>query len=336
MAVNKNALIRFQTLDKCFRNNGRKYFIADLLNECNKALFEIDENNSGISIRQLYDDIRYMESEQGWAIPLEHIKESKKVYFRYSDLNFSINNQKISEIEIEQLKSALLVLSKFEGIPQFDWVADISKKLDNALKLGMASKAIISFDSNIYVKGIEYISDLFNAVLYKKVLKITYKSFKSVISHEFIIHPYHIKQYSNRWFLLGLNEAFNDLSTLALDRIEKIEEYQSKHIENTIDFEEYFEDVIGVTIYTNRKTEKIQLLFDEELAPYIITKPIHGSQRKLKFDKNGLLIEIEVIPNYELERLILSYGENIKIISPESLVQRIKNRLEDTLQKYSN
>jgi predicted DNA-binding transcriptional regulator YafY len=275
-----------------------------------------------------------LESEQGWAIPLEHLKEGKKVYFRYSDLDFSINNQKISELEIEQLKSALLVLSKFEGIPQFDWVAEVTDKLDKALKIGNSSKTIISFDNNRYVKGIEYIGDLFNAVLYNKVLLISYKSFKSEISHEFTIHPYHIKQFSNRWFLFGHNEAFNDLSTLALDRIEKIEELQSEFIPSEIDFETYFEDVIGVTVYPNVKTQKIQLLFNENMAPYIITKPIHGSQRKLQFDKNGLLIEIDVIPNFELEQLILSHGENVKIISPESLKSKIKKRLELTFQNY--
>ena len=88
MAVNKNALIRYQALDRCFRNSGRMYFWEDLLEECNKALMDFDPNSEGIQRRQLFDDIRFMESEQGWLIPLGRIQYSRKVYYRYEDFKW--------------------------------------------------------------------------------------------------------------------------------------------------------------------------------------------------------------------------------------------------------
>lgn len=334
MAITKNVLIRYHVLDKCFRNPGRKYYIDDLLEECNKAMIELDPSSSGIGKRQLYVDIRFMESEQGWSIPLERYEDGKRVYMRYSDLNFSIFNQQISEVDVEQLKSALLVLSKFDGIPQFEWVNEITEKLDKALQIGKASNSIISFDNNKYVKGIEYIGELFNAVLYKKVLKITYKSFKSAVALEFIIHPYHIKQYNTRWFVFGWNENFNDISNLALDRIKEIEEIKGNYIESDINFEEYFDDIIGVTFNENEKIETIKLMFTPDLAPYILTKPLHGSQKKKKFDDKGLIIHLELIPNYELERLILSFGERAEVLEPISLKNRIAARLKQNLEIY--
>ena len=132
MPNNKNALIRYQALDRCFRNPGRRYYWENLLEACNKALLDFDPASDGIQRRQLLDDIRFMESEQGWSIPLERHKEGKRVFYRYDDLKFSINNQPINETEAHQLKSALLVLSRFKGLPQFEWINEIIPKFEQS------------------------------------------------------------------------------------------------------------------------------------------------------------------------------------------------------------
>ncbi len=335
MGITKNAIIRYQTLDRCFRNPGRRYSIEDLLEACNNALYDFDSKSEGIKKRQLYDDIRFMESPQGFDISLERIKEGRNVYFRYEDLNFSINNQPINELEAEQLKSAMLVLSRFKGLPQFEWVNEIIPKLDQSFKLSNQSQEIISFDSNEFLKGAEYISPLFNAILYSKTLKITYQSFKSVDSQTITFHPYHLKQYNNRWFLFGKNNNYNNLTNLALDRIQNITETNQEFIPNTtINFQEYFDDFIGVSKTENVELTKIILLAKPGLAPYIKTKPIHGSQRKITDDEKGYIFSIEVITNYELEKLILSFGEDLRIVEPEGFKQQIKNRITNNLNNY--
>ncbi|MEA4936559.1 MAG: hypothetical protein VB102_07955 [Paludibacter sp.] len=98
MATNKHATIRYQALDKCFRNPGRRYYIDDLIDACNHAIYEFAGIEDGVKRRQVLDDIRYMESEQGWSISLEHIKDGKKVYYRHEDMSFSINNQPLNEM----------------------------------------------------------------------------------------------------------------------------------------------------------------------------------------------------------------------------------------------
>ncbi len=337
MPTNKYAIIRYQTLDKCFRNPGRSYYLEDLLEEVNSALLDYNPESEGIKRRQLFADIQFMESENGWSIPLLKIADGKKKYYRYDDMKFSINNSRMNEMESEQIKSALLVLSRFKGMPQFEWVNELIPKLEQSFGFIRSDKNIISFDANIYLKGIGYIGELFNAILYKKVLNIQYKSFKADATHEFEIHPYYLKQYNNRWFLFGYNSTVNLLSNLALDRIECIEELQKDYIENTgIDFQEYFEDIIGVSRSENDEPIELKLHFSPEQAPYILTKPIHGSQKKKKFDENGLLITIDVIPNYELEKLILSFGESVEVISPESFRNQISNKLRIALNKYES
>ncbi|TXI67625.1 MAG: WYL domain-containing protein, partial [Flavobacterium sp.] len=99
MATNKHAQIRYNTLDKCFRNPGKRFAIEDLVAACNEAIYEFTGKEEEIKKRQLYDDIRFMESEQGWSIELEKTKDGRKVFYRYEDPNFSISNKPLNETE---------------------------------------------------------------------------------------------------------------------------------------------------------------------------------------------------------------------------------------------
>ncbi len=328
MATNKHAQIRYNTLDKCFRNPGRQYTLEDLLDECNQAIYNFDPNSEGIKRRQLYDDLRYMESEQGWNIELaEGLKQGRKRVYRYADTRFSISNQPLNEADANQLKAAMITLSRFKGLPQFDWVEELSVRLDDSFNLTKNTKEIISFEENEFLKGKELISQLYNAIHYKKVLKIEYKNFKSEESQVFILHPYYLKQYNNRWFLFGQDERFETLTNLALDRIKNIEETELPYIESNIDFEEYFEDVIGVSV-NNEPAQKILLKVSNNSINYIKTKPLHGSQKIKEKQTEYTIIELHLIPNYELQSLILSFGENIEVLDPEGLRNSIKKSIK--------
>jgi predicted DNA-binding transcriptional regulator YafY len=329
MATNKNALIRYKVLDNCFRNTGKQYFIEDLIIECEKALDEIDNNSSGISRRQIFDDISFMESKEGWSIELEKKRVGKKVFYRYVEKKFSINNMPLTEIEINQLYSAMNVLSQFKGMPQFDWIHELLPKLKQGISNEQNDSIIIDFDSNEYLKGIDNLGILYNGIFYKKVLKITYQPFENEEPFDLIIHPYYLKQYNNRWFLFGLYEENNKYDwNLALDRIVDIQETRKKYSENKIiDWSEYFEDIIGVTKPIGAYVEKITLHFYGKTSKYIESKPIHGSQKSKWINKDLLEVNLQLIINYEFERFLLSYADNVKVISPSILAESIKNRL---------
>jgi predicted DNA-binding transcriptional regulator YafY len=335
VATNKHAVIRYQTLDKCFSNPGRKYFIEDLVDACCNAIYDFTGSDSGVKRRQILEDIKFMESTQGWNIPLERKREGHRIYFRYDDKNFSINNQPLNETEENQLKEALLTLSRFKGMPQFEWVDEISARLDSGLGLSHSNQKIIEFDQNNYLKGLEHITPIYNAILYKKPLSIEYKSFKQDYVQSIILHPYFLKQYNNRWYVFGKNDASDYILNLALDRITSIGESKKKFIPNkSIDFNEYFEDIIGVTITNDGKIEHIVLKVSNSLYPYIQTKPIHGSQKLKEQGPTHSLVSLDLIPNYELESLILFYGEGMEVIEPKSLREKIKKRIEMVNNNY--
>ena len=332
MSTNKHAIIRYQTLDKCFRNVGRNYAIEDLVVECNKSIYEYTGKEEGIKKRQLYDDIRFMESEQGWSIELKKVKDGRTVFYKYEDSNFSISNQPLNETEANQLREALLTLDRFKGLPQYNWINEINARLESTFNLKQKNETIISFEQNEYLKGLEFIPILYNAILYKKVLSINYKSFNSDEEIAIVVSSYYLKQYNMRWFLFGKSDKYKTISNLALDRIEKITSSNEDYIKSNIDFNDYFEDVIGVTIPAD-KIEDIVLKVDKTLISYITTKPLHGSQ-KIKEIGNNFEVHLKLIPNYELETLILSFGEKIQVLQPITLVEKINDRIKKMKNNY--
>ena len=335
MPSNKNAQTRYHVLDKCFANPMKKYFIEDLVEACNEKLLEIDPNSNGIKRRQLLEDIKYMESDEGWSAPIAHCPDGKRIYYRYSDPKFSIDNQPLNKAELEEIKSAMQILSRFKGMPQFEWVNELVPKMQQTFLLEKENQTIISFDNNQYLKGIEYLGRLFQAILYKKTLRIEYQSYKSDTAKSNQVHPYYLKQFNNRWFLLGLSDSWNTLSTFALDRIIIIDDSEVPYVSNTdYDFDEYFEDIIGVTRHENARLQLIKLRFDPQMAPYVLSKPVHGSQKVVLNNESGLIVSIEVIPNYELETLILSYGDRVKVLEPESFQKVITGRLGKGFNLY--
>ena len=334
MSTNKNATIRYQALDRCFRNPGRKYYIDDLIEACNEALLDIDPNSTGVKRRQIYDDIKFMKDSKGFDAPIESIKDGRKAFYRYSDLNFSINSQPLNEQEAQQLKESLLTLSRFKGMPQFEWVEEMKARLEQSFHL-KSEDNILSFEENPFLTGREYIGEIYNAIVNQRVLKIAYKPFKADKEMVFEIHPYHLKQFNNRWFLFGLNNEYQNITNLALDRIQSITESKTNYIPNTdIDFNAYFEDIIGVSVDGNKEPEKVVLKIDAEQLPYIISKPIHGSQKVRRNSEGEALIELELQLNYELESLLLSFGEKIEVLKPEVLRTSISIRIKKLTQKY--
>jgi predicted DNA-binding transcriptional regulator YafY len=328
MATTKHALIRYQVLDRCFRNTGRMYFWEDLLEECSRALMEYDPESAGIQRRQLFDDIQFMESEAGWSIPLGRFRHSRKVFYRYEDLSFSINNGALSDSEIERIKSAVQVFSRFSGTPQFEWVNEMIPLLESKFGLINRKKEVISFESNVDLKGVHFLTPLFNAIINERVLRIKYKDFKSLDPYEILFHPHYLKQFNNRWFVLGLNADKHVHGwNLAIDRIELVSETVDQYEPSEIDWEEYFFDLVGVTRPEGIDLQEIVLQFVPEVAPYVVTKPIHPSQKHRDIPE-GLEVKIKVVPNFELERLILSFGEQVKVISPTGFKIRISERLK--------
>ena len=335
MATNKHAQIRYQALDRCFAKRGTKYFWEDLLEACNQALEDYEGGGKGISRRQLFEDIKYMESDQGWAIPLERHKEDKRVWYRYADPEFSINKRPLNEDEADKLKEALLTLSRFKGMPQFAWVDELTARLESGFGLKQGAERIIEFEENPYLKGSEHTSTLFQAILGRQVLEVSYQGFKQAKPGMLRFHVYYLKQYNNRWFVFGWDDEGDRLTNMALDRIQDIRAVKGKYRTNkSIDFADHFEDVVGVTVPVT-ETVLVTLLIAPTRWPYLQTKPLHGSQKVVAVDAKGATITLHVKMNNELQALLLSYGEDIQVLKPALLRKTMKDRASIMHEHYA-
>ena len=267
---------------------------------------------------------------------MAELKEIKKKIYRYEDLDFSINKAPLNELELQQFQSAIQVLSQFEGMPQFDGIQAIVAKLKTNLKTDSNSTPFIGFDSNQDLKGIEYFSQLYHAVQHQTPLKITYQDFNSPKPYTFIFHPYYLKEYNNRWFLFGMHAESGKMDwNVAIDRIVAVENSNVPFYANDeIDWQDYFSDMIGVSKPENAAIETIILHFNQQTGKYMENKSIHETQKHRWIDDWTFEVQIKVVLNYELERLILSYGESVTVIEPQHLIETIKERLQKSLKLY--
>ena len=332
LASNKHAQIRYKVLDDCFSNFRRKFYFDDLLEKCNDALRELyGDDHTGIKTRTLRADISYIRDRAGKAgVEVDVMDDGNGHYYRYSEPDFSIFKRGLGEEDLAQLKETILMLQRFKGTPNFDWMSELVVKLEDKLDLRGFSKSVVGYDEIKSYTGLDWFQELFDAIINKAVLHIQYRTFSDV-TYDWTIHPYYLKEYNNRWFLFGLNEEQNTIYNIPLDRIWDLEQVHREYIPSDIDFESYLDDVVGVSVYPADK-ETIRLQFSEHRFPYVTTKAIHQSQCIV--DSENRIIEIVVIPNKELESLILSFGKDVEVLSPASFRERIKNVIRETYQNY--
>ena len=333
MPKSKNADVRIKVIDRCLSDKNRKYTTAEMMELCNKELEDrgFDPISSTNSIR---NDRNQIEKNYPDAL-IEEIREGKNIYYHYADPNFSIFSPPLKSDEVAQLTQMLGILKRFKGMPQFDWLADVTERLGASLKINVASAdEIVGFDENLDLKGIEHFTPLFNAIIDKRPLQLTYKSFRQEEKSKIIVHPYYLKQYNKRWFLIAWNAEMNFLANYALDRILAIKEAKVPFLPTDIDFFEYFDDMIGVSKDSRTELQKVKLWVSAAQWPYTKTKPLHGTQHTVKVGEDGTIITIEVYLNYELEQLLLSFGEKVKVLEPLDLKERIKHRLSEAANNY--
>ncbi|WP_296317612.1 helix-turn-helix transcriptional regulator [Winogradskyella sp. UBA3174] len=333
MATNRHAQIRYTLLDRCFSNFNRLYDYDGLLEEVNSVLYDL--GTEGIKLRQIQYDIEHMKSDSGWAIDLdEDLKLVRKKAFRYKNKSFSISNHPLNVNDSEQLETTIAILSRYKNRAEFSWLEELIPRMKQGFDLvAKGENGAISYQENIYLKGREFIGIIFNLILKRKKTRLIYEPYGKP-QQETIICPYHLKQYNNRWFLFCYNEEYKSISNYPLDRIINIEELADSFKSSTINWVDYFDDIIGVTKPEERNLEKILLKFSVQRINYVLTKPLHGTQKPGKADEDERTLTIEVIPNNELYQLLLSFGSDLEVIAPPGVREEMAERIKDMNNNY--
>jgi predicted DNA-binding transcriptional regulator YafY len=328
MPVNRNALIRYRTIDKCLQNRRRKWTIEDLIEACNSALYEYEGMDTSISLRTIRLDLNAMRSDSlGYNAPI--IVVNKK-YYTYEDAEYSIAISPLTQQDLGILQEVSHLLRQFKGFSHFNEVSEMVNKLEDKIYSEQNQQAsVIDFEKNDLLTGIEWLDILYKAIVNKTTLLLTYQSFKARQASDIIFYPYLLKEYRNRWFILGMKKQGKEIMTLALDRIQKITLQDKELFVQHKNFEPqtYFDHIIGVTRNYAEHPTSIVFWASALHAPYIKTKPIHPSQKVVEEVKGGTHFCIEVIPNFELERELIGFGEGIKILSPNTMIRQMKRKV---------
>ena len=335
MPTNRNALIRYKTLDLCLQNRQRKWTLQDLIDAVSDALYEY-EGIDYVSKRTIQGDIQIMRSDKlGYNAPIIVVERK---YYTYEDPDYSITNMPLSAIDLERLAESAAFLKQFSGFSHFQELSGMVQKLEDHIYSKTSQNApIIDFEKNENLKGLSHLDFLYQAIKHKKVLEIQYKSFKARASNTIIFHGYLLKEFNNRWFLVGINEKSKSMMTLALDRIISVKWATNvRYLENkSFNPSTYYEHVVGVTV-VNSNVETVSIFIDKYNAPYVITKPLHHSQKVVEQNSKGIIIEVNVIINFEFERLILGFGPTMEVLAPRRFRRRIKKFHKKAYENYIN
>lgn len=331
MGLNKNALIRYKTIDRCLQNRYRQWTLEDLITECSDALYEYENRRVNVSKRTIQLDIQMMRSDKlGYNAPI--IVYDKK-YYTYENTDYSITNIPLNETDMQVLSETVEMLKQFKDFSLFSELGGIIQRLEDKVYTEKTHQSpIIHLDKNEKLKGLEHLDVLYQAILKKMVLVITYQSFKAPKPNQMIFHPFILKEFNNRWFLVGRTFENNTVLTLALDRIITIDfDTSVPYLTNNFDGDLYYKDVVGVTVSKSRAV-RVQFWVDKLNAPYVITKPFHRSQRIIEHTEDGVIFNIFVQVNFELERMILGFGDSIEVLKPK----RLRNRIHQKLKKANS
>lgn len=335
MATNKNALIRYRAIDKCLQNTARKWTLDNLIEACSAALYEYEGKDASVSKRTVQLDIQTMRSNKlGYSAPIE-VYEKK--YYKYAVPNFSITNIPLTEMDLDILSESMEMLRQFKDVSLFSELNGVIQKLeDKIFRESKDQSPIIHLDKNEELLGLEHLDVIYQAILKKVVLVISYQSFKAKGPSDILFTAYILKEYNNRWFVVGLKDGSDKIMTLALDRISSISyDIEAPYIKKKFDANNYYKDTIGVTVLRDSDLINIELRVDKENAPYVMTKPFHPSQElKGDYPDGAILISLYVHHNFELERMILGFGPSVTVLKPRRLKQRIKKKIEKAYSNY--
>lgn len=335
MPVNRNALIRYRIIDQCLQNRFKKWTLDDLIEACSDAIYEYQGIDTGVSRRTVQSDIEMMRSNKlGYEAPIVVVD---KKYYTYSDKNYSITNIPLNQQDMQVLSEVSGLLKQFKGFNHFTDLNEMVSKLEDKIySQNTQNTPVIDFEKNEHLKGLEWIEVIRKAIVSKKTICITYQSFKAREASTFCFSGYLLKEYRNRWFVLGMQHKRNGrVMNLALDRIQTITEHEEPYRENrTLDLATYYNDCIGVTKTPGQRDCEVVFWIDAANAPYVITKPLHPTQKLLSNEADGKIFSIKVVLNFELERELLGFGAKMRVLGPRILVKQLKKQLAKTLALY--
>ena len=166
-------------------------------------------------------------------------------------------------------------------------------------------------------------------------IRIMYQSFHSAEPSTFILAPYCVRVFRQRWYVLGTSEKGKELRLYGLDRILNAEQTTTPFVPpENFDAEAFFANGYGVTV-DERKPEIVRISVDAYQANYLRSLPIHPSQEETERNNDYSVFQFFIVPTYEFIKELLSYGGTLEVLSPKWLRKEMKQEARTMNEIYN-
>lgn len=339
MPANKYALLRYRIIDRCISNRFNRYPDKEALRRaCEEELY--GSAGDCISESTIEKDLYAMRNEinLGYHAPIAYSKVHKGYY--YTDEGYTIDKFPLSDEEADAIRLAANTLSQFRGIDLFKSSESAIDKILDRLSLspsgsGKAVEEYVQFETAPSFKGGVHLKELFAAITHRKAVEFRYAKFTGGKERGYTLHPYLLKEYRNRWYVIGFNPEKDAVVVFGLDRIEGAVKVTAQDFDRSADFNPdlYFKHSLGITA-VDEAPERVHLRFSPLSGKYVATRPWHASQEVIRDDETALETVMELCITRELVMQILSYGSDVEVKAPDRLRSEVKAELVRASQAY--
>jgi predicted DNA-binding transcriptional regulator YafY len=338
MPANKYALLRYRIIDRCISNKYDPYPTKeDLRQACENELYGSDGDR--ISMSTIEKDLFAMrnESNLGYYAPIAYHKTEKGYY--YEDPDYTIDDLPLNQEDIEAIEFAANTLAQFRGIQLFESSGDAIDKILGRLSLrpneGQTVEQFVRFETAPEYRGSRHLKFYLEAIRERKVVSFDYQKFSGEKAKRYRIHPYLLKEYRNRWYVIGFNPDKDATVVFGLDRVVGEVKITEETFNRNSDFnsDHYFEHSLGITV-PDKAPDKIILRFSSLSGKYVESQPWHESQRIVEQNEDTTIVEFFLSITPELIMQILSYGANVEVLQPVSLRRVVAQSLREAIIAY--
>jgi predicted DNA-binding transcriptional regulator YafY len=332
MPKNKDALIRYRIINRCLIDY--KYVSMEkLLEVCREAF---DNEVARRTIEKDIHDMRF-DSQLGYYAPIR-FDAYRGAYF-YDDQDYSIDKIPLDYYDLEALSFASALLDQYKSIGIFTTFSGAVQKIMNTMKIHRylekhPDARCVGFENFPVIRGQELLPVILDAILGQKALSIDHQRFDTDETHHHTLHPYYLKEYRNRWYVVGYTASKKQIQSFGLERISSLRVLDgTPFVSRPFDPEAYFRDCIGVMVAAEPAAD-ITLRFMVKQGMYILTQPIHESQKVVDHSKDHITVSLHVVPSFEFLSLVTGWGAAVEVLSPVWLREKVAGILRESLERY--
>ena len=181
-----------------------------------------------------------------------------------------------------------------------------------------------------------FLEDIINIMRDGNAMNLTYRSFRNTVQYTFVAHPYCLKMFKLRWYLLAKTPKYGWPTIYALDRIVDVEELDIKaEIPQGFNAKEYFSQFYGVITGNGNVPQIIKIKVSADQAYYFRSLPLHHSQEEIETSDKYSIFRYYVVPTPDFVQEILSHGESVQVLEPLELRDWIKQIIQNMGLLYS-